>query len=264
MPFGTRGLFPRRRTAPPPPAPRRRKLRPVGKGAIANVVKKVIASTDEKKYQQLAVAGTTFNGGISSTTEWYNPIPIINQGDGAFQRQGNVIKPSMLDMTWHISLGEGVSRSCDDMVVLYLFKMKNARSYADMVSRGSAASFLNRGSQGLTAFTGLLTDVATPVNVDGFTVVSKRVFKLSKGTGALNGDTSAGYSAAGGVTSKRINIKIKDLPQFHYQQGNTDGLPENYGLCWALGYAKSDGSSPDVLFQDIRVDYTASLFYTDA
>lgn len=241
----------------------RRKLRPATKGAIASVVKKVIASTDEKKREVLIQSPTTFNGGISATSEWYNPIPIIGQGDGAFQRQGNVIKPSMLDMTWHISLGTGVTRSCDDTVVLYLFKVKNLRSYADMISRGSPNSFLNKGSLGLSPFTGVLGDVATPVNTDGFTIISKRVFKLTKGPGGLNNDAGT-YSAAGGITSKRINIKMKDLPQFHYQQGNSDGLPENYGLVWALGYAKSDGSAPDVLFQDVRVDFVSTLYYTDA
>lgn len=235
-----------------------------GRKSVRQMVKSIIRGQEEKKYQQLTTTGVNFNGGISSTTEWYNPIPIINQGTGAFQRDGNVIKPTLLDMTWHIALGEGVTRSCDDTVVLYLFKLKNARSYSDMISRGSAATFLDKGSNGLAAFTGLLTDVACPVNNDGFTVIAKRVIKLNKGTGALNNDGTVPYNGAGGVTSRSINIKLRKLPQFMYQQGNTDGLPENYGLCWALGYAKSDGSAPDVLFQDVRVDYTANLFFTDA
>lgn len=244
-------------------APRRRKLRPVAKKEVAAVVKRVIASTDEKKLQVLRPDPLTFNGSISSTGEWYNPIPIINQGDGAFQRQGNVIKPSLLDMSWRISLGTGVARSCDDTVVLYIFKCKNLRSYADMIARGSAGVFLDRGSQGLSSFGGILQDVDTPVNNDSFTVIHKKVFKLTKGTGALNGDTGA-YQGAGGITSKLVRYKIKSLPQFMYQQGNVDGLPENYGLCWALGYAKSDGSSPDVINQDVRVDFTSTLYYTDA
>lgn len=231
---------------------------------VTAIVKRVIRSQEEKKYQNLVNAGVTFNGGISNTGEWYNPIPIINQGTGAFQRDGNVIKPTLLDMNWRISLGVGVNRSCDDMVVLYLFKCKNLRSYADMVARGSAGVFLDKGSQGLSPFTGLLTEVDTPINNDSFVLIKKRVFKLNKGVGALNNDTSAGYNGAGGVTSKHINIKIRKLPNFMYQQGNTDGLPENYGLCWALGYAKSDGSSPDVLFQDVRVDFTSNLYFTDA
>lgn len=242
-----------------------RKPRVPRKAAVTALVKKVIHSEDEKKMQVLTPTPLTFNGGISSTTEWYNPIPIVNQGGGgSFQRIGNVIKPSLLDMHWRISIGEGVTRSCDDMVVLYVFKCKNLRSYADMISRGSAATFLDSGSTGLKAFTGILQDIDTPINNDGFTIVSKRVFKLTKGTGALNGDGTVPYSGAGGITSKHINIKLRKLPQFMYQQGNTDGLPENYGLCWALGYAKSDGSAPDVLFQDVRVDFTSNLFFTDA
>lgn len=205
----------------------------------------------------------TYNSGISATSEWYNPIPPVGQGSGAFQRDGNVIKPTLLDMTWHVSLGTGVTRSCDDTVVLYLFKLKNARSYSDMVSRGSASAFLDKGSLGLSAFTGLLQDVNTPINNDGFTIVAKRVFKLSKGPGGLNGDGGS-FSGAGGITSRRINIKLRKLPNFMYQQGNSDGLPENYGLCWAIGYAKSDGSAPDVLNQDIRVDFTSTIYYTDA
>lgn len=238
------------------------KAKAVPAKAVAKVVKRVIRSQEEKKYQQLT-ATYDFNGGISGTNEWYNPIPVVNQGVGAFQRDGNVIKPASLDMTWHVSLGTGVARSCDDTVVLYLFKLKNARSYADMVNRGSAGAFLDKGSAGLTSFTGLLTDVACPINNDGFTLIMKKVFKLNKGIGNLNGDTGT-YQGAGGITSKRINYKIKTLPQFMYQQGNTDGLPENYGLCWALGYAKSDGSAPDVLFQDVRVDFVSNLYYTDA
>lgn len=241
-----------------------RKVTVVKKAAVTNIVKRVIRNQEEKKYQQLQTAGTTFNGGISATTEWYNPIPVVNQGVGAFQRDGNVIKPSLLDMHWRVSLGTGVTRSCDDMVVLYLFKCKNLRSYSDMINRGSAASFLDKGSQGLSAFTGVLNDIDTPVNNDSFVIIKKKVFKLNKGTGALNNDGTTTYDGAGGVTSRHINIKLRNLPHFMYQQGNTDGLPENYGLCWALGYAKSDGSSPDVLFQDVRVDFTSNLFFTDA
>lgn len=244
--------------------PIRMRNRRVNKTKVLNtIVKNAIRAQEEKKFQQLTTPGITFNSSISSNSEWYNPIPIVNQGVGAFQRDGNVIKPSLLDMSWHISLGEGVTRSCDDTVVLYLFKLKNARSYSDMVSRGSAGAFLDKGSLGLTNFSGLLTDVHCPVNNDGFTVIMKRVFKLNKGPGALNNDVGT-YNGAGGVTSKRITYKIRNLPKFMYQQGNTDGLPENYGLCWAIGYAKSDGSSPDVINQDIRVDYVANLYFTDA
>lgn len=234
------------------------------KTQLTRFVKGVIKRNVESKFQQLSTVGTTFNGGISATNEWYNPIPVINQGEAAFQRNGNAIRPTLLDMNWRISLGTGVTRSCDDVVVLYLFKCKNLRSYADMISRGSPNSFLNKGSQGVTPFTGVLNDIDSPVNVDAFNIVAKRVFKLTKGTGNLNNDGTTTYSGAGGVTSKHISVKIRNLPQFLYQQGNTDGLPENYGLCWALGYAKADGSSPDVLFQDVRVDFTSNLYYTDA
>lgn len=240
-----------------------RKPRVPRKKAVTALIKSVVKRQEETKYQQLTLAPIDFNGGISTTGEWYNPIPVLNQGDSAFQRGGNKIKPTMLDMTWNFSIGTGVTRSCDDTVVLYLFKCKNLRSYADMVARGSAGVFLNKGSQGLSAFTGLLTDVATPINQDSFTLIKKRVFKLTKGLGNLNGDTGA-YEGAGGITSRRINIKMRKLPQFTYQQGNVDGLPENYGLCWAVGYAKSDGSAPDVLFQDVRVDFVSNLFYKDA
>lgn len=243
---------------------KRKTVRVPRKKTITKLVKSVIKGQEEKKLQVLTPDPLTFNGGISATTEWYNPIPVVNQGVGAFQRDGNVIKPSLLDMHWHISIGTGVTRSCDDTVVLYLFKLKNARSYADMINRGSASQFLDNGSLGLKAFTGIPQDCYLPINNDGFTLIRKKVFKLNKGTGSLNNDGTVPYNGAGGVTSRHINIKIKALPQFMYQQGNTDGLPENYGLCWALGYAKSDGSAPDVLFQDVRVDFVSNLYFTDA
>lgn len=231
--------------------------------SVRQLIKSVIKGQEEKKMQVLLPDPQTYNSGISSTSEWYNPIPTVGQGSGAFQRDGNVIKPTLLDMTWHVSLGTGVTRSCDDIVVLYLFKMRNARSYSDMINRGNAFQFLDKGSLGLSAFTGLLQDVATPINNDGFTLIAKRTFRLSKGPGGLNNDSGT-YSGAGGVTSRRVNIKLRKLPQFMYQQGNSDGLPENYGLCWAIGYAKADGSAPDVINQDIRVDFTSSLYFTDA
>lgn len=242
---------------------RQRVISAPAKNIITKAVKRVIRNQEEKKMQSLSTAGTTFNGAIAATNEWYNPIPIVGQGTGSFQRDGNVIKPTLLDMNWRISLGTGVTRSCDDTVVLYLFKCKNLRSYADMVNRGSPNSFLDKGSLGLSQFTGVLNDIDTPVNNDSFVVIKKKVFKLTKGPGGLNGDGGT-YSGAGGITSRHIRIKIRKLPNFMYQQGNADGLPENYGLCWALGYAKSDGSAPDVLFQDVRVDFTSNLYFTDA
>lgn len=115
----------------------------------------------------------------------------------------------------------------------------------------------------MSQFTGVLTDVYSPVNTDAFKVIRKFVFKLNKGPGGLNGDGGT-YNGAGGITSKHINVKLRNMPNFKYQQGNADGLPENYGIVWALGYAKSDGSAPDVLFQDVRVDFVSNLYYTDS
>lgn len=248
-----------------PAAPVRRKLRPVQKAAVTAVVKKVIKGQEEKKFVMSTSGPTNFNCGISSTAEWYNCVPDMVAGTASYQRVGCQVKPTLLDLNWHIGFDSTITRSCDDVVVLYVFKCKNLNSYNDMVSRGSASTFLETGFGTNQAFTGYTKELSFPVDNSLITLIAKRTVRLRKGVGYLNGDTTTGTSAdSGTMTYKHINVKVKKLPTFKYDVVGTDTQPDNYGLCWAIGYAKTDGSAPDVINQDIQVQTAHKLYYTDA
>lgn len=224
-------------------------------------------SQAETKYCFDAYAPASFNSAIASTSEWYNCLPDVamggqdSAGNAAYTRVGTKIEPTSLKLNWVVACNN-VQRSIDEYVVLYVFKMKRAKTYADMVATNLQNSFLDQAQGGLVGFTGYTQQLITPINKAEFILVAKKVFHLQKGVGLINNDITEGYAGNGNKTSQMVSITVKP-PKLVYDEGGAVTQPSNYGLCWALGYAHTDGSPPDNAYADINVTATSQLYFKD-
>lgn len=246
------------------PSTKSRKPKPTAvlSAPVRNAVKNIVKGQEETRYAYGALPATAFNSGILSTSEWYNCIPDVQSGVAGYERSGLRITPTSLKLNWAISYNQ-ITRSCDNYVVLYVFKMKRFKKYADMVASNMAGSFIDQAGGGLTAFSGYTQQIMTPVNNEQFILVAKKVIHLQKGIGALNNDTTLGYSGNGNKTAQMVSLNLK-LPRLVYDEGDGVAEPNNVGLCWALGYAHTDSSNPDNAYSDINVSFTSQLYYKDS
>lgn len=238
---------------------------------VKRAVTAIVKGNMESKYSFNVLNSTSFNSGIATTADWYNCLPNVKTGTSPFQRIGTRIQPTSLKMSWVIGYNNEVDRSCDNYVVLYVFKMKRFKNFDDMVANGDAAAFLDQGVGGLVGFDGYTQQLITPVNNEQFTLLHKKVIHLQKGIGFLNNNlppADSWYAGNGNKSSAIVNITVKP-GKLIYDEDNSaslyyPGQPNNFGLVWAIGYAHADASSPDSLRQDIQVTQTSSLYYKDA
>lgn len=238
---------------------------------VRKAVTAIVKGQAETKYAFSALNSTSFNSAIASVSEWYNCLPDVKiaatdaGGSQSWQRTGTRIQPVSLKMNWAIGYNPEVSRSCDNYVVLYIFKMRRAKCFTDMKTLGDPDLFLDQAAAGKTSFAGYLQQLITPINKEQFVLVHKKIIHLQKGVGLLNNDTSDYYASNGNKSSQMVSYTMK-LPKLIYDEDMpTDVLqPNNFGLVWALGYAHADAAVPDYANQDIQVVQTSELYYKDS
>jgi len=240
---------------------------------VQRAVTQIVKRQAETKYAFGSEAPTGFNSAITSTAEWYNCIPDVRMagtdsyGCQPYHRVGVKIEPTILKLNWHIGFTSDLTRSCDDQVVLYVFKVKGINRFDNAVSGGDANAFLDQAQGGLVGFTGYLQQLMTPVNKEQFTLVHRKVIHLQKGVGLVNNDTTTGYAGNGNKTAQFVSLNMTNLPKLVYDDeatGVTPSQPNNYSLIWALGYAHTDGTPPDSIRQDIQVTFTKQLYFKDS
>lgn len=248
-----------------------RSKKPVAKLAalVRRAVTALVKGNMETKYSFAALNSTSFNSAITATTEWYNCLPDVKSGLAPYQRVGNRIQPTSLRMSWAIGFNPEVTRSCDNYVVLYVFKLRSAKSFDSMVVQGDPSIFLDQGSGGLTGFSGYTQQLITPINKERYILVHKKIIHLQKGIGLLNNNGQPAtdwYNGNGNKSAALVNLTVK-VPRLVYDEdtpGNFPVQPNNFGLAWAIGYAHTDMAVPDNIYQDIQVTQTSQLYYKDA
>lgn len=248
-----------------------RTKKPVAKlsAPVQRAVKAIVKNNMETKYAFSALNSTSFNSAITATTEWFNCLPDVKSGLAPYNRVGNRIQPTSLKLSWCIGFNPELTRSCDNYVVLYVFKMRSARTFDEMITQGDPSIFLDQGSGGLTGFSGYTQQVITPINKERYILIHKKVIHLQKGIGLLNNNSqpaSDWYNGNGNTTSAMVNYTVK-VPKLVYDEdtsGNFPVQPNNFGLAWCLGYAHTDMTNPDNLYQDIQCTQTSQLYYKDA
>lgn len=242
-------------------------------------VKKIISGVAETKQAHYNYGNTltNFNSGISGTLDMLQVIPNIDKGDDDNQRSGDQITAKTLTISGHIKLYPPTQVSgtypnqpkiSNITCRLMILSMKKAGSY-DMATaaNGNLTSLLRKGGTN-TAFTGVISDLYSPINRELFTVHEDRLINLSQ--------SYVFYPQATAQTSSCVAIDEKDSVRFfkkslkirnkifRYDPTTSGGiLPTNYGPFLVMGYVYTDGSGADTLNTQIGMTYISTLNYED-
>lgn len=140
-------------------------------------------------------------------------VPSIMEGDGSWQRSGAKVKPTKCRVDVEVSIAENplgltpiTPFTADIYVVMYLLRSKTFKNYRQFVEATKAGDFigdlLNNGDGTSKYFGNAMligspptsivysnaTDLQLPVNSKYFTLVKKKIVRLTKNAGLSYGD----------------------------------------------------------------------------
>jgi len=237
-------------------------------------VQSIIDRKLESKYVRETIASepapTLWNSTINGSTDWYRCLPLVARGTNSNQRVGDHIQPTSLTMNWSFRFATEDENTRDIFIVLYVLQSKSDKDYKTNNVNGALASnfnqYLDNGNDTTTYFGGTWVDSQKPINKENFTLITKKVIPLIKGSGVPNG---AGVvpSARGMYTHERsvratCSHTIKNIPQLLYSDVSL-ARPSNFSPVWAVGYYYGDGTNPDTSLGVLDVAMDAHLYYKD-
>lgn len=227
--------------------------------ATVGKVKKMIGKMVETKFvtRDLEI-NTTHNSQISAP-DMLPIVPTIAQGTDDFQRVGDTIRPTKLNIRGIISMDRtNVSSNQVLLVRVLVLEPRNAKTYLVSVPQyatyANALLKLNLQTGTATApFVGNTNDLQYMPNPDLFKVLYDKTFRIAPTADGVEENPSS-------VIRWSKNLKIPKV--FDYTDGTN--LPVNYNPFYCLGYVYADGTGPDVLTTKIITQTQATLYYKDA
>lgn len=193
-------------------------------------------------------------------------------GTNAAQRIGDVIKP--VKATLHVELRFATDESLtrDIYCVFYLVTSKRQKAYANELANAQmlteADSFLRAGDDAVTFFDGSWLGSTLPVELDSFTLLSKKVIHMWRASGTANGAGVVGTITGNGMYSNEgknnvhFSVPIK-VPTLKYSPGFPK-LPNNFAPFYGIGYYYADGTAADTGINGLLyVSTSCELWYKD-
>lgn len=244
------------------------KAKTVTKAALVPMIKSVsrkqalgVLETKFVKDNRSVFFNSAINGGFA---EMYSLIPPVASGLGNWQRENDDVTPTNIRTNWHIALTTS-ARTMNIRVVLYCLQHKSIRHYPDLAVIGIGPPMLKSGDSSLTqAYNGKIGDEDLPVNKEEYTFLKKFTFNLMSNVGNPNGDTTAGNSPNTLPSFKNLSFTYPCKKQLRYSPGGLATYPNGHAPFWILGYAHTDGTAPDVLYNDVACTWTTQMTYKDA
>lgn len=209
---------------------------------------------------------TQFSTAITGTSELYSLIPPVTIGDDDYQRIGNQIQPTSLNVKIQCSLGALASSEVYvDFWFLHSKNIKDGRQTANIPIQ----KLLNDGQGQNVAYDGTSYTGMLPINKTEFTLIKHVRILLKKPYGDAQGLYS-GAGASGSVQSlaantKNFSVKIPLPKKLTYEQ-RTDYVPTNTFPFMAVGFTAADqfGGTALTPTLPIYVQAQSQLYYKDA
>lgn len=190
------------------------------------------------------------------------PIDTTTGQNSSTQRMGDRIKPKRLTVKGIVSFKPTTCTTQQDIYVRVIIASQKSIKVGSQVLAGSVDTnrLLRPGfaTDDQVPFAGETEELNYPINKDLFRVYMDKVYKLNVGT--------AGSVEAFPRYSKRwsYTFKEKNLPQsLTFDEGNGNWA-NNFAPFVAVGYAYSDGSSPETLTTRITSSTVSFLDFEDA
>lgn len=210
---------------------------------------------------------TQFSTAITGTSELYNLIPAVTIGDDDYQRIGNQIQPTSLNVKIQCALGALASSSVFvDFWFLHSKNIKDARQTAQVPIQ----KLLNDGQGQNVPYDGTSYTAMLPINKTEFTLIKHVRILLKK----PYGDPQGLYSGAGAppnsvyslaANTKEFSVKIPLPKKLTYEQ-RTDYVPTNTFPFMAVGFTAADqfGGTALTPTLPIYVQAQSQMYYKDA
>lgn len=244
------------------------KLNPATKKAI----NKLISANIETK-QAFHTSGNTltfFNSGIDSTGDFQQILPGVSGGTGDANRNGSQITAKSLNVRGYLKLNvNDTTDSTATPQVIARMMILSLKPVSNWEARNPTylSSLLRKGAT-TSAFTGLLSDLYSPINNELFTVHHDKRFYLNQSfinaVGASPPSTVVTQDLKNTVKFFNLNVKCKNKVLKYDPNVTSSIFPTNFAPFMVLGYAYADGSSPDTVTTRLGLQYDATLNYEDA
>lgn len=268
-----------------------KKRMPKTKKDLTQLIKKVTNSVAETKYvAEDILTATNFNGTIGSSAEWYRCLPALQQPDDnslaqSWTREGKQVSPvGKLVCHWNFHLLKTLAYTRDIYVVLYVLQQKARRQYPVASAGGQNpelwGTFLDDGQGNNTTFSGVWRDSRLAIETDSFSLLHKRIFRLSKPSGLLTGSNVIGVGDGAPEPATGMYSLVNPVAYHHtayislpatlkYDDGAADTgevstlFPTNASPIWAVGYFYSTGEPADVATTALTCEFRSEMKFKD-
>lgn len=243
--------------------------------AFVKKVKTIIKADieDKQAYNNQFSQIQSYNSAINSSGDCAILVPNIANGTADNARIGDQIRGKALKVQGHLitrftgSTGTTYYQNCRIGVRLFIVQPKSFLSQGGITSNATTwqATLLKKGGT-TSGFTGLISDLYSPVNTDAITVYYDKVFYVQNPySNAVFGSTMSNLLMPNETCrffGKTIKLRNKVLK---YDANIDSGLtPTQFNPVMIMGYAYLDGSSPDTVTTNLAMSYVSTLNYEDA
>lgn len=252
----------------------RRAVRKAKRSNFVRQVKQVMSSMTESKqaFHSSGDSLTMCNSGVNSAGDMFQILPNIADGVLPSQRIGNQIRAQSLNVRGYLKLNiNDVTDSTKLPTVIarvMVVTMKARPCYYDATGTPATLATLLKKGGTTVGFTGVLSDIYSPINRDAFTVHYDKKFYLNQSyinvIGASAPSTTIVQDVRNTVKFFKFNVKCKNRVLKYDEDIGSDLLPSNFGPFLLVGYSYLDGSAVDTLSTNLGIQYDSVFTYEDA
>lgn len=236
-----------------------RKARTNAKVATVGIVKRMLGKTMETKFVTRNLETNVSHNSQISAPDMLPIVPTMAQGTDDYQRVGDTIRPTKLNIRGIISMDRTFISSNQVLLVrVLILEPRDAKTYAVSVPQypNYALNLLKPNLQTGTPtlpFVGNTVELDYKPNLELFKVLYDKVFKIAPTADGVEQNPNS-------VIRWSKNLKLPKV--LNYTDGSN--LPVNYNPFFCLGYVYADGTGPDVVNTKIITQTDATLYYKDA
>jgi len=225
------------------------------------MVQKIIHKNAETKQAFATLPPTYFNSGISVVGDMLQLLPNINYSTADNGRIGDQIRGQSLVVKGALQISGASSSYSNSRVAVRVFivQPKNLGDLTNITFSNTWLSNLLKKGGVTTAFTGIMSDLWAPVNVDAITKFYDKVFYLDSAYVSVAGTATTGNS----VKFFTIPLSMKNKLLRYDSNLGSALTPVNYNPIMLVGYVHMDGSSPDTVTTAVSCQFDSIFNYED-
>lgn len=206
---------------------------------------------------------TGFTSGITGVGEIYPAIPKTQQGVGDYNRIGDNIQPTKVQVHLDITGSDPLDDdSYDRTVYVFLLTSTSVKSLANYTAIPITQLLHTGSNSGSVSFDGTALRSQLPVNHNEFRVLKKKVIRLQKSLGLAQGDAISGLPTPSRSYAKVV-LDVTVPSKFKYENGNQN-YPTNSAPFVVIGWHDNVATNAAPNAAAVQVIATTHMWYKDA